>query len=189
MAKRAKAKKATYKKAVKKAVTKPRKQFKVFDHDEPIIVDNGPVLISNRNAVVTLKGGGKKAERRFTKFAKLIVEKTDHAGSTLPTETDDLAEDGSITFHLFDSSTGKSDTIKIKRIGLFKDGVRLESSFDLFEFEDNLKKKLKMKGNSQARLTAVSADGKAGAILKIFVDANNDFLFTAVTVTVEAAKH
>ena len=48
-----------------------------------------------------------------------------------------------------------------------------------------------MKGNAKARLTAVSADGKAGAILKVFVDANNNnnFLFSAVTVTVKPVDH
>jgi hypothetical protein len=189
MAKRARVKKGTDKKSVKKSAKKPGKKFGPRGHDEPIVVDNGPVSIDNGVAVVTLKSGGKKAERKFTKFEKLIVEKTDQAGSPLPKEMDDLAEDGSITFHLFDSYTGKSDTIKIKRIGVFRDGARLESSFDLFEFEDNLKKKLKMKGNSQARLTAVSADGTAGAILKVFVDANNDFLFSAVTVTVKPVRH
>ncbi len=180
MAKRASVKKATYKKAVKKQVKKPRKQFKVLDHDEPIIVDNGPVLISNRDAVVKLKGGGKRAERNFNKFTKLIVEKTKD-GMTV-TDKFTLAEDGKVTFHLFDPDKKKSDTIEVERFGF--DNVRLESGFDLFEFENNQSKKLKMKGNTMARLIVISAVGTNGAITVILADGDNKFLFDSVKATV-----
>jgi hypothetical protein len=188
MAKRAKVKKRTAKKAVKKAVRKPRKQFKVLDHDEPIVVDNGPVSISNRDAVVTLKRNGKRAERRCTEFGKLIVEKKDTSGMSLPDETFPLKADGTVNFLLFDPNSNKRDKIKVNRFG--SDSARLESSTDLFEeFEDDQRKKLKMKGNAMARLTVIDADGTNGPITVILADANNNFLFGSVTATIWPVKH
>jgi|SoiMethySBSTD1v2_1073268.scaffolds.fasta_scaffold13235_3 hypothetical protein len=180
MAKRARVKKATYKKAVKKADKKPRKQFKVLDHDEPIVVDNGPVLIANGEAVVKLKGGGKRAERNFNVFKKLIVKKIKN-GMT-DTEVFTLAEDGKVTFHLFDPDKKKSDTIEVERFPF--DNVGLESTLDLFEFQDAQKKKLKMKGNTKARLTFIFAVG-TDTVHKIrLADDENKFLYDSVKATV-----
>jgi hypothetical protein len=192
MAKRAKEKKGTHKKSAKKGAKKggkkPPKKMRPLDHDEPIVVDNGPVSISNGLTEVTLKGGGKRAERQFTKFEKLIVEKTDQYGMSLPTEEFHLDEDGSVTFHLLDPSTNKRDKIRVNRFGFPKNNVRLESSFDLFEFEDPQKKKLKMKANAMARLTVIDADGTDGAITVTLADNQDSFLFSAVKATVKPVK-
>lgn len=156
---------------------------KKLDHDEPIVIDNGPVRFEFKKKLT--KVNGKEWKRDFTKFNHLLIETETQAG-TRDIASHPLLPNEKINIDLDTATFSDPEQVTFSRSG---DKLTMKVRDTDFELEGSSNSKLKP--SKDLRITALR--GNKGKLLLTFVEPNGSggqvYLYKSVKVLLKAEPH